>query len=366
MYSLSNRNILLISPEPWSHIFVSKHHYAIHLAKRGHKVYFLNPPTKSAMCLSGSGYENLTIIDYEGFLPGLRFLPVSLQWVLTRRKFDKIEQITGEEINMVWSFDNSVFYDFSGLPDRAMTISHIVDLNQDFQFSRAAKTADVCFCTTGHIRQKMLLVNPNVYHINHGLSLGDESIQVKLPGNNRKAIYVGNLAMPYLDWDILLKAATVNTQVDFVFVGPGKDDVDSKVNQTHESKDRIRELSNVFFLDKVPSKYIQSYLKAADVLLVAYQEQYHVEQANPHKMMEYLASGKPIVATFTEEYTRLNDLICMSDRNAQWPEVFRQTVDHLQDCTLPEKVHARKAFALDNTYDKQIDRIEKMIGNMWR
>ncbi len=35
--------ILLISTESWDGHFVSKHHYAITLTVKGHKVYFLNP-----------------------------------------------------------------------------------------------------------------------------------------------------------------------------------------------------------------------------------------------------------------------------------------------------------------------------------
>ena len=38
-------SILIISPEAWNGHFVSKHHYAVSLANRGYKVYFLNPPS---------------------------------------------------------------------------------------------------------------------------------------------------------------------------------------------------------------------------------------------------------------------------------------------------------------------------------
>ena len=44
MDSLRNKTILIISPQAWGKMFLSKHHYAIELAKRGNAVYFLNPP----------------------------------------------------------------------------------------------------------------------------------------------------------------------------------------------------------------------------------------------------------------------------------------------------------------------------------
>ena len=37
---LKDKSILIVSPEPWAHLFVSKHHYAVHLAQRGNKVFF--------------------------------------------------------------------------------------------------------------------------------------------------------------------------------------------------------------------------------------------------------------------------------------------------------------------------------------
>ncbi len=40
-----NKTILFISPGPWGINHVSKHHYAIELAKIGNDVYFLNPPS---------------------------------------------------------------------------------------------------------------------------------------------------------------------------------------------------------------------------------------------------------------------------------------------------------------------------------
>ena len=45
--SLKDKVILIISPQPWYQLFVSKHHYAIELAKYGNTVYFLNPPDAS-------------------------------------------------------------------------------------------------------------------------------------------------------------------------------------------------------------------------------------------------------------------------------------------------------------------------------
>ena len=43
-YALRDRTILLVSPNEWGAMHVSKHHYALELAERGNRVIFLNPP----------------------------------------------------------------------------------------------------------------------------------------------------------------------------------------------------------------------------------------------------------------------------------------------------------------------------------
>jgi len=43
MALLENQTVLLIAPQPWNHIHLSKHHYAIELARRGNAVYYLDP-----------------------------------------------------------------------------------------------------------------------------------------------------------------------------------------------------------------------------------------------------------------------------------------------------------------------------------
>ncbi len=45
---LNDKTILIISPQEWGKMLLSKHHYALELAKAGNIFYFLNPPDKKA------------------------------------------------------------------------------------------------------------------------------------------------------------------------------------------------------------------------------------------------------------------------------------------------------------------------------
>lgn len=359
---LVNKNILIVSPESWDHIFVSKHHYAVHLAKRGNSVYFLNPPGKKTQVVP-TEYTGLFQIYYSGFWKGLRFFPPLVQRWNIRKVFHRIQFLAGVEFDIIWSFDNSVFFDFDALPDHVYKICHIVDLNQNFQFEKAATSASICFTPSNLILNNLKKVNRRAYFINHGLNIDYTEKIVKLPGSKKiKALYFGNLAMSYMDWKIIEDAVNQNSMVDFIFLGSNGANFELTINDTHDAKYRISYLDHVHFISKVSSKELWSYMHAADVLVIAYQQQFHKDQVNPHKMMEYLFSGKPIVATFTKEYMQFQDLIQMSANNEEWPFVFSRTIQNIEDLSQEMLRNRRKKIALENTYDKQLNRINDLIN----
>jgi hypothetical protein len=360
---LTNKNILLISPERWDHIYVSKHHYALHLARKGNRVFFLNPPGSRIGVLK-TQFPNVFFIDYRGFPPGLRFYPSFLQKIIIARFFDRLQRLCSVAFDVIWSFDNSVFFDFSALPDSLLKISHIVDLNQDFQTQKAASTADYCFCTTDLIKKRLQLYNSNAYKINHGFhalsQLGNEEpLMIK---DRITAVYSGNLSFSYIDWSLLLKVVSDHPDVQFVFIGPNGNVMDDDPGMC-EAKGRLLKKENVVFVGKVDFRALQSYYKSADILLVSYQENYHDDQANPHKVMEYLGSGKVIVATHTSEYLGTDPLIVMSHSNSEWPQLFGKVVSNLSFYNSDELQKRRKAFAMQNSYEEQILRIEMIISS---
>lgn len=359
------RSVLIISPEPWDHIFVSKHHYAVHLAQRGNQVYFLNPPTGSPVSITDTEYLNLRVINYSGFAKGLRLLPVFVQKWLIKRVFDKIQQLTGP-LEVVWSFDNSVFFNFDALPDEVLKISHIVDLNQDFEFEMACRTADICFGTTRYIIERQKKFNPNSHFIHHGLSTSrvDNSKSIKLPGKNKvKALYLGNLSMAYIDWEVIWQAART-IDIDFIFIGSNQSIVDLSVNPLHTFKQQVLSLENAYFLPSIGSAQIQGHLKVADVLFVAYQQSHHKDQANPHKMMEYMSSGTPVITSYTEEYADMADCVAMSRNNSDWPDLFRNVVENLDQWNAKSMITKRTDFAANHTYDRQLDLIQEKINGI--
>lgn len=354
---LVGKNILLISPESWDHIFVSKHHYAVHLAKRGNRVIFLNPPG-NLWSIASANNDDIWVVDYPGFCKGQRFFPSWLRKKNQSKVFRKIEAIAGLQFDVVWSFDNSVFYQMDIFPPRVIGISHIVDLNMDYEIEIAARTAQVCFCTTTFIKRRLENYNDKVFFINHGYNAGGKQGSYtphKLTGNRVAVGYAGNLDIQYLDWELIRRISSEYEDVDFYFAGP----MNSKKVLSHFDSSL-----NMHYVGVLKSDDVQPFYNEMDMLIIAYKADLYKEQlANPHKVLEYLYSGKPIVSTFTQEYEN-KELLYMSHQITEWPAKFHYVLENLSKCSSKELADQRKNYALNHTYDKQIDRIEKILASL--
>ncbi|MDP1615543.1 MAG: hypothetical protein Q8L68_07075 [Methylococcales bacterium] len=350
--------ILLISPEPWNDHFVSKHHYAITLASRGYKAYFLGPPESklSKIEIKETTYNNLWVISALIVAKGLRFYPAQLRRWLEARWLAKLEQQIGSSFSTIWLFENSRFFDLS-FADNRLKIYHQVDLNQDFHVPEAASSADICFCTTDFIKKKIIPYNDNVYKIHHGVS-----IPLKNPpfnGENKcfenykiNAVYVGNIDISYLDIALLLGLINQFSNVQFHFIGKYKEDGEL-YNRCFDSK-------NITWWGQVASEIIPTILIHSDIQLLVYKvdSEWEMEQlASPHKVMEYLNSGKVTVATYTDEYKDKRHLLEMVDDSKDFFATFEKVINDLPFYNSPEKQAERVAFAQNNTYSKQLDTI---------
>ncbi|MEK7581842.1 MAG: glycosyltransferase, partial [Patescibacteria group bacterium] len=123
--------------------------------------------------------------------------------------------------------------------------------------------------------------------------------RIGLPLGKKIVMYAGHL----FEWkgaDTLLQVAkTYNLQpttynLFFVFVGGTEYDAEK-----FRQKARDMDLKNVLILGHKPHKNIPFFLKAADVLVLpnSAKEEMSKSYTSPLKMFEYMASGRPIVAS---------------------------------------------------------------------
>lgn len=360
---LVGKTILIISPEPWGTNFVSKHHYAVLLAKRNNKVFFLNPPQKKntgPVLEAIPSVENLYQINYSPKVKGTNRMPVWLKNFFQRLDIQRIVKIIPHRLDIVWSFDP---YRFQNLPSfhAAISIFHPVDFfNTPLEFE-AADHADLVLSVSREILAKYH--NRQSHFINHGLS---EVFLTTSAGHQKdgkiRCGYVGNLRSFGLDIPAILKIVKENPEIEFHFIGPS---VSSNLGGTAnaELNDLLTRSKNVVAHGALSPLQVADRISSFDLFLICYQENLGKIASNSHKLLEYLSTGKVVVSSWISTYESMpTHLFEMVRKNADLPARFNEVVSRLNFYNSETLQNTRKAFACDNSYEKQLERIETLIA----
>lgn len=361
---LSNKKILIISPEPWDSIFVSKHHYSIELAKRGNQVFFLNPPLDSCKGVNKNKIDAIEVLDYSVFMKGSNQMPPKLRRIVQNFDIRKIKRTIGE-IDVVWSFDP---FRFQFLKDwkPKLAIYHPVDLHNTPMEICIAEHADVVFSVSDRLLDKFRALKIPVGFINHGLSMhfveATQKHECKLPGNfSFKIGLVGNILYRFMDTEALTRLVERFPNIGFYFIGPS-----SPKSSEDPKAIWLKELSmkpNVFLMGKKPSNKLPLIYKELNAFLIPYLGKKHLlELSNSHKVLEYLSSGKPVVCSYIDQYTNTN-LLLMADDNEELESLFKKLIDQYPEFMKEDLVSQRIAYAKAHTYGRQIEKIEQFVAD---
>lgn len=162
--------------------------------------------------------------------------------------------------------------------------------------------------------------------------------------------YVGSLTTLRLDIDLLHHIATTRKDWSIVLVGP--EDEDFKNSSLHE-------LSNVHFLGNKPMESLPTYIKGFDVAINP-QIVNEITIGNyPRKIDEYLAMGKPVVATYTKAMRMFQEYVHLGHGKQDYVELIEKAL--IQNTSLHQK--QRIEFANEHTWVNSVAQIYKVMNN---
>jgi hypothetical protein len=358
-----NKSILIISPESWGDSMVSKHHYAIELAKNGTKVFFLNKPSN---CFEINEIStNLSVVNCKARFKGLRYLPEFLSAFLIKLEIQNLEKLTKTKFDVIWNFDSSRFFNLKSVA-KSLKICHIVDMAENIERPLLAQSSDICFCTSDYIKNELLQKNPRVFKINHGYQLPENQSTFELKKDSKflyHSAFVANLSRKCIDWQTILEMVKDNQNVQFHFVGAYTKSNLSNQDIDFEMFQSIQNQPNTVFYGAVNAKFMPSILEQMDVLFCVYKmdtEADFAQHSNLHKIMEYLGSGKMILTSWVDEYKN-TDLLWMEKQVSDIPARFKHLLLNLESLNSVENQQKRKIFAFQNTYSEQLKKIELFI-----
>lgn len=359
---LSGNNIVIISPEEWGENLLSKHHIALALAKRGNRVWFVCPVQEATNDGVELISENLFLIRH---VPshGINRLPAVLARLVARFEVNRILRRVQQPVDIAWSFD-PYHLQFLKLFKAPLAIYHPVDNHYTPLERRVVREADIIFSNSARTLSR--LAHPRKFKVGHGVAshLFSAVEPFTIPGNHPvKVGYIGNLNNRLFAFDVFSRLVKSHPDIGFYLVGPRGQSNLSPASAQFFDWEEIDRLGNIYWLGSLPSSRIPSFLKQMDVLLVLYKADEHGFTVNPHKILEYLSSGKVVICPFHEENKAIEHLIVQSPTLIDLPDVFDKVVRNLDVHSTSEIRAARTACASGMTYDKRLDEIERILSD---
>lgn len=186
------------------------------------------------------------------------------------------------------------------------------------------------------------------------LSLFNASELISLPedlANIPRPIigYVGYLTSMRLDINILKEVSRSLDIGSLVLVGPEDDDF--KYSELHEQE-------NVYFLGNKKSDELPAYISGFDVCINPQVVNDMTVGNYPRKIDEYLAMGKPTVATYTEAMDYFKNHVYLSKSSQEFVKMIKKALDE----NSKELSQARTAFAKSHTWENNVKNIYDVMS----
>lgn len=160
--------------------------------------------------------------------------------------------------------------------------------------------------------------------------------------------YTGFLTSVRLDIDLLENLARRNQQWNLVLVGPEDDSF---------RKSDLHQMPNVHFLGNKAPETLPSYIKGFNVAINP-QAMNEVTMGNyPRKIDEYLAVGKPVVATHTPFMDYFKEYTYLAKSLEDYEQKITKAI--VENDAFKEK--ARRDFALTHTWEENVKAISELI-----
>jgi glycosyltransferase involved in cell wall biosynthesis len=156
--------------------------------------------------------------------------------------------------------------------------------------------------------------------------------------------YTGALTTIRLDPGILIYVAKERPDWHLVLVGP-----EDAVFQNSE----LHQLSNVHFFGRKDPEELPGYVKAFDVAINPQILNPITDVNYPLKIDEYLAMGKPVVATKTTFMAYFKDYACLASTYQEWIQCIEKTLPE----TSGECIARRKALASEHSWENFVGKI---------
>jgi glycosyltransferase involved in cell wall biosynthesis len=378
--------------------WTNKQHIAARLAAMGHRVIYVDPaspvsPYKYSLpghlaralrgFLSGNKFlaftwvarKNLWVIT-PPFLVPRRFgfvrrinRWITTQWVL--RRLRRLTRRLGFRRVVLWIYRPEAVY-FVGRLDERFIIYDCVDdyvnypiyhLEEDNERIRRDETdllarADLVTTSSKPLYERKSQSNPNTHYVPNVADAAHFARAAEANGDVPPDIanvpkprigFAGAVENYKLDAGLLSYVANERPDWQIVLIGPAE--------SGNPELDALTAKPNVRILGPRPYGELPNYLAAMDVLVIPYRLNEYTKDCFPIKFFEYLATGKPVICTELPALADYGETVTLVSDRAGFVTAVDEALAGKQDDTR----QARISLALDNTWEKRIEKLLNLI-----
>lgn len=186
------------------------------------------------------------------------------------------------------------------------------------------KKVDLVLTTSKSLLEDRKPKHPRVELLSHGVDL--EHFRLKgAPKGNRKKVGFFGLIDERVDLHLLFGLARRLSGVEFHFIGDVVVDVSSLSQQT-----------NIVWHGKIPYPELPKAIQDVSVFILPYHVNALTRYINPLKIKEYLATGRPVVATELVELELFKDHLFLAKNREDFFRLLEAILERPEENTRPD------------------------------
>jgi glycosyltransferase involved in cell wall biosynthesis len=226
------------------------------------------------------------------------------------------------------------------------------------------RNADVLVATADDLLAQLKPLRPDVLLLPNAVVMEDwtKAAAADVPADlaaARKApvvvAYYGTIA-DWFDWGLWEGAARARRDWSFVLIGPP---YDGRTDAVHA---RVGLHPNMHYLGPKPYQSLPAYVAHCDVMAIPFVLNSITHSCSPVKLFEYMAAGKPVVASPMREILKYRSVLF-----AETPEDFVKRIEMgLRQREDPAYRQTLEREARENTWQERAEALRHAIESAWR
>lgn len=200
----------------------------------------------------------------------------------------------------------------------------------------------------------------HIHHYPHGVVSTYINHQPEKPSENKTVGYVGNLG-DRLDWQLIYEIITACPDITFVFVGALEDQNMLEQKGWQATRQAVLTLPNARHIGQVASDKVAEYYWSFTINWIPYLVEHRFNKACcPTKIMDGIASGRPIISTPIPECCLYPEWISIFYSKENALSLIREKLA-LPDEPKFDNTLKQLEFSRQNTWENRANTLEKIL-----